>query len=323
VSVSTEEESKMNWPRLRWFALAAVVSVGLTAGCSGCDDRKEPLPAVDAAVEGDGAETGGRDSGDLGGVDSGGSDTGADDTSGGEGDADGMTADGDGGTHDAGGETGPSDGGGSDTDQRDTGPIDTGMLDTGMPDTVPADTGVVDTGPVDTGPTPPQGLSTPCSNGTGWTLFKFHYEKSAGTSPRIDVWDAACSYSFAPGSACNVQEIRGPSFTSRTHAVIVSSREYVQVRFSVQGLQFSRADLYVKARSYSTTASTDVEAWAPLHGSNTGGLVDNDFTYDWYHIPWTNYLKPGDSPSSTAVRLLDAPGGSSEVAIKAVELCLQ
>ena len=317
MSVLTEKESKTSWPWVREFALAAVASVGLTAGCSGCDDRKEPLPVIDAAVEGDGAETGGGDSGEIG-----------DDTSGGEEDADGMAADADVGPDDAGGDTGASDGGGSDTDQRDTGPIDTGTpdtgpADTGIVDTGPADTGMVDTGPVDTGPTPPQGLSTPCSNGTGWTLFKFHYEKSAGTSPRVDVWDAACSYSFAPGSACNVQEIRGPSFTSRTHAVIVSSREYVQVRFSVQGLQFSRAGLYVKARSYSTTASTDFEAWSPIHGANTGGLVDNDFTYNWYHVPWTNYLKPGDKPSLTAVRLSDAAGGSSEVAIKAVELCIQ
>ena len=305
----------------RWTALATACLFVGTAGCSGCDDKKDDRPPVNIGIDADvstsfdtavGGDTGGFDADTAEQTDTEAADTHDSDS-----------------TPDTSVDSGaPDTGSPRDTSAADTTAVDTAPTDTGAPDTGPRDTGVRDTGVdtsmmQDTGPTPPQGLSTPCSNGSGWTLFKFHYAPRGGPSPRVDVWDASCNYSFAPGSACNVRAVRSPSHTSRTNAIILTSSQYIRVRYSVQGLQFTQADLYVQARSYSTTASTDVKAWSPIYGANTGGLVDNDFTYDWYHIPWSNYLSPGDKPSLTAIELSDAQGGSGKVAVQAVELCIQ
>ena len=167
------------------------------------------------------------------------------------------------------------------------------------------------------------GLSTPCSNGAGQTLFRFHYDNGS-TSARIDVWDAACSYSFA-NQACNVREVY-PGFgdldrTSGGFPVCTSS-EYIRVRYSVAGIPFTRATLYVQARSYSTGSSTSIEAWSPIYGSQISGLVDNDFVYDWYTIDWSNHLSASDDPNLTAIQLY-AYQGSNRLAVEAVELCLE
>lgn len=167
------------------------------------------------------------------------------------------------------------------------------------------------------------GLSTPCSNGAGQTLFKFHYDNGS-TSARIDVWDASCSYSFA-NQACNVQEVY-PGFgdldrTSQGYPVCTSS-EYIRVRYSVAGIPFTRATLYVQARSYATASSTTIEAWSPIYGSALSGLVDNDFVYDWYAIDWTNFVSTNDDPNLTAIQLY-AYQGSNSLAVQGVELCLE
>ncbi|MFB6263739.1 MAG: hypothetical protein ABEL76_08975, partial [Bradymonadaceae bacterium] len=132
-------------------------------------------------------------------------------------------------------------------------------------DTAPtADTSGRDGGRTDAG-SPPSGLSTRCSNGPGWTLFEFHYPPR-GSSPRIDVWDAACGYSNQPNSACRVMAVRNPGFTSGRRgprAILLTRSKYLQVRFSVRGLQFSKADVHVQARSYSTTRPTRFRVWSP------------------------------------------------------------
>ncbi len=167
------------------------------------------------------------------------------------------------------------------------------------------------------------GLPTPCSNGSGQTLFRFHYD-SGSTSARIDVWDASCSYSFA-NQACNVREVY-PGFgdVSRTSQgfPVCTSTEYIRARFSVAGIPFSTATLYVKARSYATSSSTTIRAWSPLYGDQFSALVDNDFVYDWYAIDWSNNLSPSDDPNLTAIQLY-AYQGSNRLAVEAVELCLE
>jgi cysteine-rich repeat protein len=168
------------------------------------------------------------------------------------------------------------------------------------------------------------GLTVPCSNGTGYSMFKFHYDNGS-TSARIDVWDATCSYSFASNSACNVREVY-PGFgdISRTSEgyPIATSTHYIRVRFSAAGLNFNAATLYVQGRSYATGSSTTIRAWSPLYGEQFGGPVDNDFVYDWYGLDWTGFLSPNDQPSLTAVQIY-AYQGSSNLAIKGVELCVE
>ncbi|UJR81224.1 hypothetical protein [Sandaracinus amylolyticus] len=178
---------------------------------------------------------------------------------------------------------------------------------------------------IDAGPTPPPGLSVPCSNGPGWTVFRLHFDGSS--SPRIDVWDASCSYSLAPGSAC---EARVVAFGTGTVEPVMSgyavalgtSSPYLRVRYSVDGLSFTRATLWVQARSYATSSSTNIRAWSPLHGETTRGPVDNDWTYDWYDVDWTDYLTPSDQPSLTAIQIY-AHSGSGSLAVHAAELCVQ
>ena len=61
--------------------------------------------------------------------------------------------------------------------------------------------------------------------------------------------------------------------------------------------------MYVQARSYSTSASTNIRVWSPIYGDQAMGPVDNDFTYDWYGTDWTDFLDPGDSPGLTTIQI--------------------
>jgi len=167
------------------------------------------------------------------------------------------------------------------------------------------------------------GISTPCQNGPGQSLLRFSFSNNS-TSPYIEVWNASCSYSLA-NQACNVVVVY-PGFgsVSRTSEgyPILTSTHYIRARFSVAGLNFTQATLYVRGRSYSTGSSTQIRAWSPLYGDAFGGPVDNDFIYDWYPIDWSSYLDPGDNPNLTAFQLY-AYQGSNSLAVRAVELCLE
>jgi hypothetical protein len=180
--------------------------------------------------------------------------------------------------------------------------------------------------PLDMGvPDVPPGR-TPCERGDGWTLWRFHYSNNGG-SPRIEVWDAACDYSIAPGSACNVQDIcRGAIGCevgrTNTGAAELDGSEYLQIRFSVAGLQFREAWVHLQGRSMSVGASTTYEVWSPLYGAAEGGPVDNDFVYDWYVTDWTGFLNPGDDPGLTAVRITPLAGARS-LGVQAMELCVR
>jgi len=193
-------------------------------------------------------------------------------------------------------------------------------------DTLSPDVGAPDVGAPDVGaPDAPNttGLTTPCAQGPGWTLFRFHYG-GGGTSPTIDVWDATCSYSYAPNSACNVYAVYpgfgSVSYTSQGYPILTTS-EYLRVRFSVAGLSFSNATVYIQARSYATASSTYYRVWSPIYGGVVAGPVDNDWVYDWYGLDWSGYLQPSDPPSLTAIQIY-ADQGSGQLAVKAVELCV-
>ncbi len=167
------------------------------------------------------------------------------------------------------------------------------------------------------------GLTKPCQNGSGYALMRFSFSNNS-TSASIDVWDASCSYSFA-NQACNVTLVY-PGFGSVSRTTegypILTSTQYLRARFSVAGLSFAQATLYVRARSYSTGSSTQIRAWSPLYGDVLGGPVDNDFTYDWYALDWSQHLFPSDNPNLTAFQIY-AYQGSGSLAVRAVELCLE
>lgn len=168
----------------------------------------------------------------------------------------------------------------------------------------------------------PPGLSEPCEAGPGWSLFRFHYDPNYGQNPDVEVWDATCSYSYAPQSACRIDAIGSVGTAAGGYAIALGGSDYLRVRFSVSGLSFTQAAVYIKGRSLSTTASTQFEVWSPLYGSAYGGPVDNDFVYDWYGVDWSSYLDPSDDPALTAIQIYPYLGSGS-LGIAAVELCVQ
>jgi hypothetical protein len=170
------------------------------------------------------------------------------------------------------------------------------------------------------GGAPIQGLDVPCQNGPGWTLLRWHYGPN-GTAPIVDVWDATCSYSASSSSTCTIETIGGQLVEMST-ALWIDGADELRARFSVQGLVFTGADVHVRARSYSTSASTRIRIASVLHGETIVGPVSQEFTHRWHHADFTGNLLPSDPPLSTAVRLF-AYQGSTSLAISWVEVCLR
>ena len=278
----------------------------------GCSDDVDPdtdagttpangdVQTGDADDTGDHLDTNGGDDADL--------DAGDDDTS----------------AEDAGDEdTGDLDAG----DDGDAGDVDAD-LDAGSGDAADADD-ATDTGDTtdtaDAGDSPPDGLSEPCENGDGWTLFRFHYELNPGSST-IEVWDASCTYSVGD-QGCQIQEVTSgfgdiPT-TSEGYPIVNTSSNFIRIRFSVEDLDFDDVSAHVRARSYSTSSSTDMRLETQLHGATTAGPVSQAFTYDWYDIDFTGYLTPNDDPGLTAIDVFADQGGSSEMAVRAMEVCVE
>jgi hypothetical protein len=151
-------------------------------------------------------------------------------------------------------------------------------------------------------------------------LFRFDYQNS--TTASIDVWDASCTYSLSPSSQCRVEDVGSLEIVAGGTAVNLDGSDVIRIRYSVAGIAFTEATVYVQARSFSTSASTNIELWSPLYGSAFGGPVDQDFVYDWYAIDWSNFLSPADLPGLTAIEIAPS-GGSGNLAVRAVELCVR
>jgi hypothetical protein len=105
-------------------------------------------------------------------------------------------------------------------------------------------------------------------------------------------------------------------------ALLLDGTDLLRVRFSVTGLSFASATVYVQARSYSTNASTNLRVGSPLYGDRVVGPVDQDFVFDWYAMDWSDKLFPSDPPLATAIQIYPYLGSSS-LAVHAVELCIQ
>ncbi len=281
--------------------------VGL-GGCSGCDDPVDledggGLP-VDVGGDADGGDA------DL---DTGGGDADLD-TDGGDTDLDADLDAGGGDTEEA-DDTGSAGDGGDGGDVGDTGDIgDTSdASETGDAGSA-SDVG-------DTGDGAPVGLSEPCENGEGWTVFRFHYDQYS-TSARIDVWDAACEYSLAPGSACNVRTVTqgfGDVATTTNGFPILTTSDYLRVRFSAEGLEFSEAEIHVEGHGFYSVAFTEYRIWSPLYGDRVGGPIDNSL--QWSSLDWTGMLYPDDDPGLTAIQIY-ANLSTHDIAVRSVELCV-
>lgn len=164
----------------------------------------------------------------------------------------------------------------------------------------------------------------PCEQGPGFAVWRFRYDDGS-TSPRVDAWSASCDY--RAGSDCAIDdgcEGDGPCDVGRTVTGAVAldaETEFLRIRFSVAGLEFSEAWVHTQARSLAIAASTTFEVWSPLRGGVQDGPVDNDFVYDWYETAWTEQLQPEDAPADTEIRVRPVKGGA--LGVQAMELCVR
>lgn len=295
------------FPRPGIRILVALAICGLLGGCGACED---PLVIDD--------DVGGIDAGADSALDTADDDVerdgGDQDTQGDSGDIGDTldTAEGD--TEDIGG---GDDGG--DTFADDAGDVqadDAGDVD------ATADADDIDDGGDSGEDDPPVGLSEPCQNGSGWTLFRFYYDQYS-TSARIEVWDASCEYSLASGSACNVRTVTqgfGDVETTANGYPILTTSDYMRVRFSVEGLEFTEAEVHVEGHGFFSVNYTEYRVWSPLYGDRVGGPIDN--TLQWSSLDWTGMLFPDDDPGLTAIQIY-ANLSTHDIAVRSVELCVE
>jgi hypothetical protein len=123
-------------------------------------------------------------------------------------------------------------------------------------------------------------------------------------------------------STCLVEPVGSVSLVHSNTALLLDGSDLIRVRFSVQGLTFRVATVYLQARSYSTNSSTNIRVWSPLYGERVVGPVDQDFVFDWYSMDWSDKLFASDAPALTAIQIYPHLGSAS-LAVRAVELCLQ
>ncbi len=241
----------------------------------------------------------GRDTGatDTGAMDTGAMDTGAMDT----------------GAMDTGRpDTGVTDTGAMDSGRPDTGAMDTGRPDTGRPDTGRPDTGRPDTGRPDTG-----SASVPCAGGPGRVLWRITWPERRAGYATVEEWEAACEYSLAD-MACSLSGEPHDYARWGPGVVFDTSRDYFRVRFSVEGMSFSSATLYMSAHADGSGLPL-AQLETPLHGNLEFALEVPISRHRTYAIDWSDYLTPSDRPALTAVTVRSRPTG---LAVSELELCV-
>lgn len=202
---------------------------------------------------------------------------------------------------------------GSSTDNSSTSGSSTSGSSTG-------DSGTDDTGTSDssTGGTGSGITSTPCQTGPGWTLWRLSWEPNSAGYANVDAWDNGCEYSLA-NQACSLSGEPHDYANFGPGVVFNSSADYFRVRFSVQGLSFSNATLYLDAHADGGGIPHGMFS-SPIYG--TYDLVPSVpiSQHKTYTIDWTPYLSPSDAPSLTAVTLESMPIG---LAASFMELCVE
>jgi hypothetical protein len=101
--------------------------------------------------------------------------------------------------------------------------------------------------------------------------------------------------------------------------VFNSTTDYFRVRYSVAGLGFTAATLYLAAHA-DGSGLPRLQVQSQLHGEYLFQPTVPISTHRLYTLDWTPYLAPGDAPGLTAVTLRPMPTG---VAVSQLELCVQ
>lgn len=213
------------------------------------------------------------------------------------------------------------DAGAPDADPLDVGVLDAAPPDAGFPDATPADAGFPDAAPVDAGSSDasaPDAGSVACTNGAGRALWRITWPSNQGGYARVESWDAACAYSLAD-PACSLSGEPHDYANWGPGVVFDQSRDFFRVRFSVAGLSFVGAQLYVSAHADGGGIPNAVLE-SPIYGSLSFAPTVPISTHRTYVVDWSAFLSPSDPPSLTAVTLRSMPSG---LAVSELELCVQ
>jgi hypothetical protein len=134
----------------------------------------------------------------------------------------------------------------------------------------------------------------------------------------VDAWGAACAYSLAD-PACSLSGEPHNYASFGPGIVFNSTTDYFRVRYSVAGLGFTAATLYLAAHA-DGSGLPRLQVQSQLHGEYLFQPTVPISTHRLYTLDWTPYLAPGDAPGLTAVTLRPMPTG---VAVSQLELCVQ
>lgn len=160
--------------------------------------------------------------------------------------------------------------------------------------------------------------ATPCASGPGSTLWRVSWPSNGGGYATVEAWDNGCTYSLAD-QACSLSGEPHDDANWGPGVVLNSSTDFFRVRFSVQGLSFTTATLYVSAHADGSGIPNGL-LQSPLYGDLTFAPQVPISQHQTYAIDWSSYLDPSDPPSLTAVTLRSMPVG---LAVSAMELCAE
>lgn len=196
----------------------------------------------------------------------------------------------------------------------DAGSPDAGIPDASMPDAGLPDAGLLDAGLLDAG----GGITTACSFGDGQALWRLTFPPNAAGYATVEEWDNGCEYSLAD-QACSLSGEPHSYANFGPGILFNSSNDYFRVRFSVAGLSFTQATIYISAHADGSGIPNAVLE-SPLYGSLSFAPSVPISTHRTYAVDWTSFLSPSDNPNLTAVTLRSNPTG---LAVSEIQLCVQ
>lgn len=208
----------------------------------------------------------------------------------------------------------------------DAAAVDAAMIDATAIDAAVIDAAVIDAPAIDAiavdAVSPdaayPDAAGPPCTNGPGRALWRLSWPAGQGGYARVDAWGAACAYSLAD-PACSLSGEPHNYASFGPGIVFNSTTDYFRVRYSVAGLGFTVATLYLAAHA-DGSGLPRLQVQSQLHGELLFQPTVPISTHRLYTLDWTPYLASGDAPSLTAVTLRPMPTG---VAVSQLELCVQ
>lgn len=191
---------------------------------------------------------------------------------------------------------------------------DAGLPDAGLPDAGLLDAGLLDAGLPDAG----GGITTACTLGDGQALWRLTFPPNAAGYATVEEWDNGCEYSLAD-QACSLSGEPHSYANFGPGILFNSSNDYFRVRFSVAGLSFTQATIYISAHADGSGIPNAVLE-SPLYGSLSFAPSVPISTHRTYAVDWTSFLSPSDNPNLTAVTLRSNPTG---LAVSEIQLCVQ